>query len=334
MPDQNIQSPYVKPALLYYEVLGFQPTTRTYLEQFFQVVTLPDPGHDTPDVLREVQVCYAPMSFLFDREKIDACPNLRVIATPTTGLLHIDTEYAAARGIVICSLKEQRALLNSITCTAELSWGLLLSVVRHLLPALDSVLEGKWEGRSFGEKTPKMFSRMSLGVIGLGRLGALVAGYGAAFGMKVFYYDPYVADERYVRCATPQELATQCNVISVHAHLTSDTQGLVDAAFIGLMPPGGFIINTARGGIVDETALLQALESGHLAGAGLDMLEGEHLPGFKEKLNEHPLVRYARTHDNLIITPKMGGATVDAWERTEHHIVDMIRAELDKEKKA
>lgn len=337
MPDidiaQNPQPTSDKPALLYYEILGFQSTTREYLERFFQVVTLPDPGHDTPDVLREVHVCYAPMGFLFDRQKIDACPNLRVIATPTTGILHIDADYAAAQGIVICSLKDQRALLNSVTCTAELTWGLLLSVVRHLLPAFDSVLDGRWEGRSFGEKTPKMFSRMSLGIIGLGRLGALVAQYGAAFGMKVFYYDPYVADKRYVRCATPEELARQCDVISVHAHLTPDTQGLVDAAFIGLMPPGSFIVNTARGGIVEETALLEALESGHLAGAALDMLEGEHLPGFKQKLTEHPLVRYARTHDNLIITPKMGGATVDAWGRTERHIVDMIRAEIDKEKR-
>jgi D-3-phosphoglycerate dehydrogenase len=172
---------------------------------------------------------------------------------------------------------------------------------------------------------------MSLGIIGLGRLGALVAGSGAAFGMKVFYYDPYVVDARYARCTTAQELATHCDVISVHAHLTPDTQGLVDGTFIGLMPQGSFIVNTARGGIVDEAALLQGLESGHLAGAALDMLEGEHLPGFKEKLSAHPLVRYARTHDNLIITPKMGGATVEAWEKTERHLVDMIRAEMDQE---
>jgi len=328
---KNLPTSNAKPTLLYYEILGFQPTTREYLARSFQVVTLPDPGHDTPEVLREVHACYAPMGFLFDRQKMDACPHLRVIATPTTGLLHIDTESAVARGIAICSLKEQRAMLNSITCTAELSWGLVLAVVRRLLPALDSVLEGRWEGRSFAEKTPKMFSRMSLGVIGLGRLGALVAQYGAAFGMRVFYYDPYVADERYVRCATPLELARQSEVVSVHAHLTPETQGLVDAAFIRAMSPGSFIVNTARGGIVDEAALLEALESGHLAGAALDMLEGEHLPGFKEKVAEHPLVRYARTHDNLIITPKMGGATVDAWERTEHHIVDMICAEFDKE---
>jgi D-3-phosphoglycerate dehydrogenase len=321
-----------KPPLLYYAVLGFQPTTLAYLEQFFQVATLPDPSHDTPEILREVQVCYAPMGFLFDRAKLEACPQLRVIATPTTGLLHIDTDFAASRGVAICSLKEQRAMLNSITCTAELTWGLLLAVVRHLLPALDSVLAGKWEGRGFGERTPKMISRMSLGVIGLGRLGGLVAQYGAAFGMQVYYYDPYVADDRYIRCATPRELAPRCDVVSIHAHLTPDTQGLVDADFIGLMPRGSYIVNTARGGIVDEAALLAALESGHLAGAALDMLEGEHLPGFKARLAEHPLVRYAQTHDNLIITPKMGGATVGAWERTERHIVDMIRAEMGKEK--
>jgi len=329
---KNPQSSNVRPTLLYYEILGFQPSTRAYLERCFRVVTLPDPGHDTPGVLWEVRACYAPMGFLFDRQKIDACPRLKVIATPTTGILHIDHEYAAARSISICSLKNQGALLNSITCTAELTWGLILALGRHLLPAMDSVLNGRWEGRSFGERTPKMFSRMSLGVIGLGRLGGLVARYGAAFGMQVFYYDPYVADERYARCASPGELARCCDVVSVHAHLTPETQGLVDAAFINSMPPGSFIVNTARGGIVDETALLAALKSGHLAGAALDMLEGEHLPGFKDKLREHPLVRYAETHDNLIITPKMGGATVEAWERTERHLVDMIRSAFDREK--
>jgi D-3-phosphoglycerate dehydrogenase len=100
------------------------------------------------------------------------------------------------------------------------------------------------------------------------------------------------------------------------------------------MKKGSYIINTARGGIVNEDDLLIALKSGHLAGAGLDMLAGEHLPGFKEKLSEHPLVRYAKTHDHLIITPKIGGCTIDAWERTEKHIVDLVINEFGKKEKA
>jgi D-3-phosphoglycerate dehydrogenase len=94
------------------------------------------------------------------------------------------------------------------------------------------------------------------------------------------------------------------------------------------MPKGSYIINTARGGIVNEDALLEALISGHLGGAGLDMLEDEHLPKFKEKLIKNPLIKYANNHDNLIITPKIGGCTMDAWERTERHIVNLIIKEL------
>jgi len=317
-----------KPALLYYDVLTFQEDNLEYIEKNFELLRLPDPQNDTDEILERAKVIFAPMGYVLDKRKIDRCRNLQVIGTPTTGTHHIDVEYAKERNISICSLKNQQRFLSKITPTAELAWGLVIAVTRQIPRAHNSVCEGNWNGREFGRQTPRMLSTMTLGVVGLGRLGSIVAGYGKAFNMKVFYYDPYVNDDRYIGCETLHELARISDIVSIHTHLTKETENLIDSEFIRNMPKCSFIINTARGGIVNEEDLLKAMESGHLAGAGLDMLEGEHLPGFKEKLSEHPLIRYAKTHDYFIITPKIGGCTIDAWEKTERHIVDLIIEEL------
>ncbi len=319
-----------KPAIVYYEVLGFQPETRVYMDAHFEVYTLVDPDHDRSDALEAAEVLFAPMGYAFGADKMDACSRLKVIGTPTTGTLHIDVEHARRKGVHICSLKEARPLLSTITPTAELTWGLILAVTRKILPAHASVLNGMWTGREFGKQTPRMLSRMSLGVVGLGRLGAWVARYGNAFGMDVYYYDPYVSDDRYAKCRTLGELAEVSDIVTVHVHLSDTTRHLIDGRFMSAMPDGGYVINTARGGIVHEAALLDALESGKMAGAALDMLEGEHLPGFTQKLNTHPLIRYAKTRDNLILTPKMGGCTQDAWQATERYVIDDILKELRK----
>jgi D-3-phosphoglycerate dehydrogenase len=317
-----------KPILIYYKILNFQEDILKYIEENFDSITLPDPGHDTEEVLKKAKVLFAPMGFMFDKNKIDMCSALHVLGTPTTGELHIDVDYARKKNISICSLRNQKEFLSKITPTAELAWGLILCVTRRIPWAHDSVCEGRWEGKEFGNCTPRMLSNMSLGIVGMGRLGSWMAKYGHSFKMDVFYYDPFVTDDRYIKSDNLLDLAKSSDIVSIHVHLSKDTEKLINKSFIGAMKKGSYIINTARGGILDEEALLEALLSGHLAGAGLDMLTGEHLPGFKDTLQEHSLVKYANTHDNLLITPKMGGATIDAWEKTERRIVDLIIEEL------
>lgn len=319
-----------KPIVLYYQIQDFRSQTLELMYNLFNVMTVIDPDHDKPELMSMAHVIFAPMGFRFDKKKINLCANLKVIATPTTGTLHIDTDYALGKNISVCSLKDQQTLLNNITPTAELAWGLILSVTRKIHWAYESVLGGRWNCKEFGERTPKMLSNMTLGVLGLGRLGSLVARYGHAFKMKVYYYDPYVENACYIRCGSIIELAKISDILSIHVHLTPKTDNIVNKKVIDSMPKGSFIINTARGGVLNEKALLDALESEHLGGAGLDILKDEHLPGFKTKLKENPLVQYASTHDNLIITPKIGGCTVDAWALTEHRIIDMILEELEK----
>jgi len=323
-----------KPRLIYYDMLEFQKETLDYMGSSFDVITLSDPGHDTEEVLKRAKVLFAPMGFMFDKNKIDMCSALQVLGTPTTGELHIDVDYARKKNISICSLRNQKEFLIKITPTAELAWGLILSVIRKIPWAHDSVCDGRWEGEKFGKRTPRMLSNMSLGIVGLGRLGSLVARYGRAFRMKIFYYDPFVTDDRYIKCDNLLDLAKSSDIVSIHVHLSRDTENLIGKSFIDVMKRGSYIINTARGGIIDEVALLKALQSGHLAGTGLDMLKGEHQPEFKKKFKEHPLVKYAKTHDNLLITPKIGGATIDAWGKIEKHIVDIIITEFNNKNKA
>ncbi len=317
-----------KPVLVYYRVLGFQQKTLEMMRRYFDLYIFTDPDHDDTEMLHRAKAIISPMGFTMDQAKMDKCPQLDVIGSPTTGLFHIDTAYASKRNIHICSLNDQQAFLKGITATAELTWGLILEVTRRIGAAHDAVCSGQWAGKRFGAETPKMLSNMSLGVLGLGRLGEWVARYARAFNMRVCYYDPHVTDERFMRCKSPLDLAASSEILSIHVHLSPETRHMVDDTFLDAMPHGAYVVNTSRGGVADEEALLRALMNGHLGGAALDMLENEHLPGFREGLKYHPLVRYAQTHDNLILTPKMGGCTVDAWETTEMRIVEMMIQEL------
>ena len=314
----------MKPVLLYYDVLRYRPSTLATLDEHFQLVRIPDPRHDTDELLAEVEVATAPRGHAFDRRKIDRCPRLRVIASSTVSVPHVDVTYAELRGVRVCSLEGEREIVASITATAELAWGLLIALSRRIPWAHHAAVEGRWGGRPWGRRTPRMLSAMSLGIVGLGRLGRLVAEYGAAFGMRVRYYSPRSVDPVYERCSTLVDLARSVDVVSLHAKHTGETEGMIGREFLWAMRPGALLVNTARGELVDEGALLEALESGHLGGAALDVLAGEYEPDFQARLAEHPLVRYARTHDNLILTPHYAGATVDAWRRAEGRTVDLI----------
>jgi D-3-phosphoglycerate dehydrogenase len=241
---------------------------------------------------------------------------------------HIDTDACRTRNIQVCHLGGQRDLLKKITPTAELTWGLIIALTRRIPWAHRHVCDGHWGGRDFGWRTPKMLSTMSLGIVGLGRLGAMVAAYGKAFGMPVFYFSPNSRDPALQRCTDLQELAGVSDIVSLHAHLTADNEKMIDQAFFRAMRAGAFFINTARGAMVDEQALLEALESGHLGGAALDVMAAEYQSGFSQRLDAHPLVRYARTHDNLIITPHYAGATVDSWIMTQTQTVELIAEAL------
>jgi len=310
--------------LLYYDILGFHVTAMELLTSNFQVITLATPRDDTNDILKEMDVVMAPLGFEFGRDKMGRCSKLKVIGSSTLSVPHIDIECAESKGINVCYLGNEKEFLEDITPTAELTWGLILAITRRIHKAHKFVCSGRWGANSLGYISPCMLSNMSLGIVGLGRLGSMVASYGKAFGMDVYYYSPRSSNSEYKRTSTLIELAKSSDIVSIHAHHTHETEAMVNMDFFKAMKPGSFIINTSRGAIIDEKSLLEALESEHLAGAALDVMADEYKPGFKTALKDSPLVGYAKNHENLILTPHYGGATVDAWEKTQKKTIELI----------
>jgi len=317
-----------KPKLLYYRMLEFHPKAIDLLETHFQVTVKQDPSQDDDDSLREVDVLLAPLGFACDRRKIDRCRSLKIVASNTLSAPHIDIAYCRQKGIRVCHLADQKELLARVTPTGELTWALIIALSRRLPWAHDAVCRGQWNGRHFGSQTPRMLSQMSLGIVGLGRLGRMVAAFGEPLVKHIYTFSPHSTDGRYTACPSLIDLARHADIVSIHASHTPATTNLIDERFLTALKPGSFLVNTARGALVDEQALLAALESGHLAGAALDVLAGEYEPHFRQTLADHPLVVYARSHDNLIITPHYAGATVDAWLATQTRTVELILGAL------
>jgi D-3-phosphoglycerate dehydrogenase len=148
--------------------------------------------------------------------------------------------------------------------------------------------------------------------------------------MSVSYFDPAVdASDEYERIGALHDLLPLCDVVTLHAPHEPETEGMFDKSCFEAMKPQSYFINTARGELVDFGALLDALETGRLAGAALDVFEGEFEPRFEERLPQHPLWRYAREHDNLIVTPHIGGSTQDAWRLTEARTIERVFEALE-----
>ena len=187
------------------------------------------------------------------------------------------------------------------------------------------MLAGQWQRQPWG--APKMLSRMSLGIVGLGRIGTKVSRIAEAMGMTVNYYDPYQVGG----CDDCISLARQSDILTIHAPANTQTTQLVSADVLAALPRGALVINTARGELLDEQALLSLLQSGHLGGAALDTLQGEYQPDFSPELNQHALISYAKQHTNLLLTPHIAGSTVDAWTETERFVIDKAASLLGME---
>jgi D-3-phosphoglycerate dehydrogenase len=264
------------------------------------------------DRLPGVDILIVRLGHRVNREMIDAAPELKAVVSATTGVDHLDLGAMKDRCIDVLTLRGESAFLRSITATAEQTWALLLALRRRLIPAAKMGASGHWDR---GQMRGHELRSSTLGIVGYGRLGSMVARYGKAFEMAVLAYDPYVLIDGTVEAVgTLEELCTRSDVISLHVPLNEETTHLFDADCLAHCKPGAVLINTARGAVVDSAALLDALQSGKLAGAALDVVEGELVAA---SLPDRPLLAYARTHDNLIITPHIGGATFESMARTE-----------------
>lgn len=300
------------------------PEAKKILSPFGSVKTI---AKSQTELLKHATDCDALLIQLgvkVDKQVIDRAKKLRLVATTTTGLDHIDLGALREKGIEIISLKNERKFLNTITGTAELAFGLIIDLARRTPFAFEAVKKYQWDNedwRGFNLRGK------TLGIVGLGRLGSLMADYGRAFQMKVLAHDPFIKDAEFKRLKARKcglkKLLFESDFISLHIHLSDQTKNLINKNTLGLMKTTAYLVNTSRGGIVDEGELLRALKQKELAGYGADVLAGE--TAFEKKhFARHPLVEYARTHDNCIITPHVGGMTHESREATDIFIARKI----------
>ena len=310
--------------ILNLEPQDYSPVARAVLDRLGDVSDGPLTRSELMDRVGECNVLIVRLAHRIDREILDRAGQLRVVVSSTTGLDHIDADYAASKGIAILSLRGEVEFLRGIPATAEHTWALLLALVRNLPAAVQSVRAGEWDRDRFKGHE---LAGQQLGILGLGRIGEMVARYGLAFGMRVSAYDPFRQGwmERVDRASSQADLFSRSDVLSIHVPLNEQTVRLVGEAELVRLPAGALLVNTARGQVIDESALLQALESGRLAGAALDVLADETMGQLKSSL----LLAYARSHTNLIITPHLGGATVESMAATEVFMANKLKEFLE-----
>ncbi len=243
-------------------------------------------------------------------------PRLKVVGRAGVGVDNVDLDAARELGVIVVN-----APLAATNAVAELTLGLMLAMARQLPQANAAMHDGRWEKKTF--KGSELGGK-TLGVFGMGRIGAAVAQRAAALGMNIIGYDPLISSEeierRSARPVSRDELLAESDFISLHVPLTEDTRGMIGADAMAQMKPGVRLVCAARGGVVDEAALLTALESGHVAGAALDVFAQE--PPGNAPLLKHPL---------LIATPHLGAQTVEAQIRAATDIADEVLAALNGE---
>lgn len=253
-----------------------------------------------------------------DQEIIDRALRLRLVSTNSTGTDHLDLDLLKRRGITVLSNKADRAMLDQITATAELAFGLLLTCARHLPLCFEATRQGKWERHRLAGQ---QLSGKTLGIIGLGRLGSIMSQYGRAFRMRVLAYDPYLASmPAGVEKVELVTLLRESDFVSVHVHPTGEGHKLLGAAELTQMKPGACLINTSRGSLIDEGALVREMKSGRIAAAGLDVIDGEWL----EDKFSHPLIAYSRENVRLYISPHVGGTSPEATRISVRHTFQKI----------
>ncbi|HEY2712339.1 MAG TPA: phosphoglycerate dehydrogenase [Chthoniobacterales bacterium] len=246
---------------------------------------------------------------------LQAAPKLRVIGRAGVGVDNVDLEAATRRGVIVMNAPGG----NTIS-TAEHAFSLLLSMARKIPQAHANLQAGKWDRKQF--EGSELYNK-TLGIIGMGRIGSELSRRAIAFGMRVLAYDPYLSSSRARSLQVEliedlDELLPMADFLTLHTPLTPETHHLLNAARLTKTKRGVRIINCARGGLIDESALLNSLGNGQVAGAALDVFETEPLP------NDSPL----RGIPNLILTPHLGASTVEAQESVGIEIAQAIRAAL------
>ncbi len=248
-----------------------------------------------------------------DAEALAAAKQLKVVARAGVGLDNVDIKAATEAGVMVVN-----APTSNIISAAELTVGHILSLARHIPAAHGALAAGQWKRSKY---TGVEIFEKTVGIIGLGRIGALITARMQAFGTRVVAYDPYVtaarAQQLGVTLLSLDDLLAQSDFVTIHMPKTPETTGMIGAAQLKLMKPSAFIVNVARGGLIDEDALHDALVAGTIAGAGLDVF-----------VNEPPTGSALFALPNIVVTPHLGASTGEAQEKAGVSVARSVRLAL------
>lgn len=250
-------------------------------------------------------------SYKIDAELLNGTM-VNLINTCSTGMNHIDTDYCNLQGIKIYSLTKDYDLINQLPSTAELAFGLMVSLLRHIPNSINHVKQYQWDYTKF---VGRQIKDLTIGIIGYGRLGKMMFDYCEAFGANVLVYDPYQKehmDDAFLlnHNASIEKIAKTCDVISLHVHVTEETKYMIDFEFLGKCKKKPYIINTSRGEIVNELDIVLGLEQKMISGYGTDVVEDEF-----DDLKNSVIINAMINGYNIIITPHTGGMTREGQEK-------------------
>jgi len=277
-----------------------------------EVIYEPEIDRDTLKVMLEV---FGPeylftnpnkQNFILDGDILQ-CGKLKVINTCSTGLNHIDLDYCKEHNIDVWSLKEDYELINDLPSTSELAFGLMMSLLRNIPKSFHSVRDGNWDYEPY---VGHQIKGKTIGVIGYGRLGKIMCRLFDGWRVKLLVTDPYERiNERIItaRGVPLSELLEKSDVVFLHTHVTDETRGMVDDEFLSQMKQGSYLVNTARGELVDEGSIIKSIEQGHLKGYGTDVIKDEFGDIQNSKLVEFSI----NPNNNVVITPHIGGMTIE-----------------------
>jgi len=259
------------------------------------------PRDDVLRLIKDADGLLIRSSTTVDREMFEAAPRLKVIGRAGVGVDNVDLTEATAHGVAVTNTPDGNTI-----ATAEYAFGLMLALLRHIPDAHSSLGSGKWDRKTYGGTELR---GKTLGIVGLGRIGRALARRAAAFDMKIIAFDAFEAAREIANSeglvfewASLEQLFARADVISLHPSLTDDTRKMINAASLQRMKPGVFLINAARGALIDDSDLADALASGHVAGAAIDVYDEEPPPP------DHPLLRAP----HVIHTPHLAASTEEA----------------------
>ena len=298
------------------------PAGMDLIKDKFEVITAPDTSAETMLKLSEdVDAIILRTTSKVDRVVIENARGLKIISRTGAGVDNVDIAAASEKKILVCNLP----IANSLS-VAEHAVALMMACAKQLPYMDNAVRKGNWAARN--ANTPAEIEGKTLGIIGLGHIGSIVAGKCLALGMKITVYDPYVRDRYkdcdYTFCDSMKELFANADFVTLHCPNIPETKGMITRELLYSMKPSAYIINAARGGIIDEVALSDLLKEKHIAGAALDVFEKEPpLPG-------NPILHL----DNVMVSPHVAALTKEASVRMSYDaaqaVVDCLEGRMPK----